>query len=82
MTRATLGHTGRPLVAGSATKLIYVLITVAAVVRVLVPLAGSQTAAALWLAGAAWSGAFGLFALLYGAALVRPPIQGELARPI
>jgi uncharacterized protein involved in response to NO len=81
MTRATLGHTGRLLVAGPATRLIYLLINVAAIARVLVPLVGSQTEAALWIAGATWSGAFGLFALAYGAALVRPRIQGE-ARPI
>src|SRR6185312_278405 len=40
MTRASLGHTGRPLTAGPGTNTIYLLITLAAVSRVLAPLAG------------------------------------------
>lgn len=63
MTRASLGHTGRPLSAGPITKAIYALITIAAVLRISIPVAGDQIAAALWLAGAAWSIAFGLFAI-------------------
>jgi uncharacterized protein involved in response to NO len=83
MTRASLGHTGRPLTAGPATVAIYVLITVAAVLRVLAPLCGDSIELALWAAGAAWSGAFGLFAVLYGGiVLARPRVQREMARPI
>jgi len=37
---------------------------------------------ALWLAGAAWSGAFGLFAVCYGRVLTRPRVRNELASPI
>jgi uncharacterized protein involved in response to NO len=50
--------------------------------RVLSPLAGDRTELALWLAGAAWSGAFGLFAVFYGHVLVRPRVRDEIARPI
>ena len=82
MTRASLGHTGRPLQAGPATKAIYVLITVAALLRVLAPLAGSRIELALWLAGTAWTGAFGLFAIRYGPALARPRVRDGDARPI
>jgi uncharacterized protein involved in response to NO len=82
MTRASLGHTGRPLTAGLVTKAIYALITLAAVLRVLSPLAGDRTELALWLAGAAWSGAFGLFAVFYGRVLTRPRVRDEIARPI
>jgi len=82
MTRASLGHTGRPLTAGPVTKAIYALITTAAVLRVLSPLAGDRTELALWLAGAAWSGAFGLFAVFYGHVLLRPRVRDEIARPI
>lgn len=82
MTRASLGHTGRPLRAGPATKAIYVLITVAALLRVLAPLAGSRIEIALWLAGTAWTGAFGLFAIRYGPALARPRVRDGDARPI
>ncbi len=82
MTRASLGHTGRPLTAGPGTRTIYVLITLAALLRVLSPLAGGQTVLALWLAGMAWSGAFGLFAILYGGALARPRARADVARAI
>ncbi|MGH7096914.1 MAG: NnrS family protein [Stellaceae bacterium] len=82
MTRASLGHTGRPLSAGPGTGAIYLLVTLAAVLRILAPLAGAHMVLALWLAGAAWSGAFGLFAVLYGQALARPRVRGEGARAI
>jgi uncharacterized protein involved in response to NO len=82
MTRASLGHTGRPLAAGPATKAIYALITIAAVFRILSPLAGDHIELALWLTGAAWSGAFGLFAVFYGRVLAQPRVRGEVARPI
>lgn len=82
MTRASLGHTGRPLSAGPGTGVIYLLVTLAAVLRILSPLAGGHMVPALWLAGAAWSGAFGLFALLYGRALARPRVRAEAAQSI
>jgi len=82
MTRASLGHTGRPLSAGPVTLAIYALVTLAAVVRVLSPLAGGLVLPALWLSGAAWSGAFGLFAVFYGRALARPRLRGDAAAPI
>ena len=70
MTRATLGHTGRTLTAGPGTVAIYVLITLAAILRLLAPLGGARYLLLLWVAGAAWSGAFGLFVLLYGRPLL------------
>jgi uncharacterized protein involved in response to NO len=82
MTRASLGHTGRPLRAGLGTRTIYVLITLAAVLRVLSPLAGDEADFALWLAGMAWTAAFGLFAACYGGPLVRPRVGDDAARPI
>ena len=82
MTRASLGHTGRPLTAGPVTRAIYALITAAALLRIGSPLAGGRTELALWLAGAAWIGAFGLFAVCYGAVLTRPRVQDRTARPI
>ena len=82
MTRASLGHTGRPLTAGPGTNTIYLLITLAAVLRVLAPLAGDAMLSVLDLAGAAWALAFGLFAVLYGSALAQPRVQAAAARPI
>jgi uncharacterized protein involved in response to NO len=82
MTRASLGHTGRPLVAGPVTTAIYVSVTLAAILRLMAPLAGRHYLLMLSLAGAAWSGAFGLFALFYGGPLARPRIKGEEVLPI
>jgi uncharacterized protein involved in response to NO len=64
-----------PVSLAPATKEIYGLITVAALLRILSPLAGDLIELALWLAGAAWSCAFGLFAVVYGFVLARPRIN-------
>jgi uncharacterized protein involved in response to NO len=71
MTRVSLGHTGRPLAADRITALIYLLVILAAVVRVTAAASGSppmviEIAAALWISG------FGLFALRYGPMLLAP----------
>lgn len=71
MTRATLGHSGRALTAGRGTVAIYALVSLAAVLRLAAPLAGADALMLTWIAGAAWSAAFGLFALLYGRSLMR-----------
>jgi uncharacterized protein involved in response to NO len=81
MTRASLGHTGRPLTAGPVTTAIYVLITVAAMLRLVAPLAGDYVPM-LWSSGLAWSGAFGLFVVFFTPALTRPRPQGGQGRPI
>jgi len=65
MTRATLGHSGRPLAAGKGTAAIYVLVTLAALLRLGVPLGGSLAMPLTWAAGTAWSAAFLLFVILY-----------------
>ncbi|MDE2513275.1 MAG: NnrS family protein, partial [Alphaproteobacteria bacterium] len=80
MTRASLGHTGRKLTAGRGTTTIYVLVTIAAVLRLVAPLAGAQYLLTLSLAGAAWSGAFGLFVVLYGPLLLTPRVTAVTVR--
>ena len=82
MTRASLGHTGRRLSAGPGTKAIYALVTLAAFLRVLSPLAGATVMPVLWAAAVCWTGAFGLFAVLYGNVLARPRIGGDAGKPI
>ncbi len=71
MTRACLGHTGRPLVAGPGTTLIYGLVIVGAALRVAAPLLPVGYATALALASAVWAGAFVAFVLVYGPMLFR-----------
>ena len=80
MTRASLGHTGRPLVAGVGTTAIYLLVTLAALLRLLAPLWGEAYMPAMNLAGASWSGAFGLFVLLYARPLMTRRIRVEDVR--
>lgn len=75
MTRASLGHTGRPRHAGPATVCMYGLVTVGAVVRVFGPSTGLPSTLVLAVAAAAWSGAYLLFALVYGPYLLRPSLD-------
>jgi uncharacterized protein involved in response to NO len=68
MTRATLGHTGRPLAASPATQAIYALALIAALVRIVAAFDGS--ALLLHAAAAAWEGAFAGFVIVYGPLLI------------
>lgn len=77
MTRASLGHTGRALAAGPRTTAIYVMITLATLLRLLAPLLGGFYVAGLSLAALAWCGAFGSFVLFYFQPLTRPRIAAE-----
>ncbi len=70
MTRTSLGHSGRPLAAGGGTVAIYLLVTLAALLRVAAPLT-SHVAELTAFAGLAWTGAFGLFAILYAPLFLR-----------
>lgn len=70
MTRASLGHSGRPLQANSATLYIYGLVTFAALLRVT---SGAFADPTFFysLAGLAWAAAFLTFTLVYGRMFVR-----------
>lgn len=76
MTRASLGHTGRPLAADGWTMLIYLLVTAGAVLRVASPFLPFDYLLTLQLAGAAWGGAFLIFVLAYGPKLFAPRVDG------
>jgi uncharacterized protein involved in response to NO len=73
MTRATLGHTGKALVASPSTQVIYAAIVVAAAARVLAAFDVWRDAA-LTVSSAAWVLAFGVFALSFGPLLVKPRV--------
>jgi uncharacterized protein involved in response to NO len=66
MTRASLGHTGRPLTAGPMTAVIYAAIVLAAGLRVVSALAPDLTLVLVPAAGVAWIVAFLGFAAAYG----------------
>lgn len=77
MTRATRGHTGRPLAADWPTVFIYAAITLAALIRLGAPLAGNHYPQALSLSGALWSAAYGAFTLTYFGMLTGPRARAE-----
>lgn len=70
--RAALGHTNRPLAAGPLLSLAYILINLAAIVRVMVNIAGLDL---LIVAGALWVLAFLLFAFKFAPVLLGPPAR-------
>lgn len=72
MTRASLGHTGRPLRACPLTVCIYLAVVAAAVARIVAALRPDWTMAAIPLAGVAWTAAFLGFSVRYGPMLVMP----------
>lgn len=78
MTRATRGHTGRDLAAGPMTTTLYVLITLAAALRVLAPVLPLSYITAIHTAALAWIGAFVLFIIAYGPMLALPRPDGNL----
>jgi len=69
MTRASLGHTGRPLHATMATQAIYACVLVAALARIAA--AFTAAVALLHLAAGLWVLAFGGFVAVYGPLLLR-----------
>ncbi len=78
MTRTALGHTGRPLKAGPAEVVCYLLVLAAALIRVFVPLvAPAQTVNAVIWSAALWSGGFALYAICYWPILTRVRIDGK-----
>lgn len=72
MTRATRGHTGRPLEADRFTITIYVLVHLGALLRVAAPLLPFDYLSLVALAAGLWSTAFLLFLLIYGPMALRP----------
>ena len=78
MTRTSRGHTARPLVAGRSETACYVLVHLAAAVRVFLPLAAPG--AYLYSVGASatlWSAAFALFTVAYWPILSHPRLDGQ-----
>ena len=78
MTRAALGHTGRPLRAHPVTVAAYSLLTVSVVVRVFGPgVLPGQYAAVVMTAGTLWLVAFLLYVGVYAPVLLLPRLDGK-----
>lgn len=71
MTRASLGHTGRAIVADRAMTAIYAAATIGALLRVAAPMTANWHAQLLVTGGALWSAAFLLFAIRFAPVLWR-----------
>jgi uncharacterized protein involved in response to NO len=77
MSRAALGHTGRPLVAHPLTVTAYVLVSSAALLRVAAGLLPDFQIAWLTAAAASWIAAFALFLTVYAPILLGPRADGR-----
>jgi uncharacterized protein involved in response to NO len=78
MTRTARGHTARPLVADGYELTCFLLIQVAAIVRVF----GGMASTSLYLpsiqvSGVIWAAAFGLYAVRYWPVLTRARLDGK-----
>jgi uncharacterized protein involved in response to NO len=77
MTRTARGHTGRPLQAGPSEITAYALVQLAAIVRVLGPLAAMPYVASVTVSALLWSAAFAIYVARYWPMLTRPRIDGK-----
>ncbi len=75
MTRASLGHTGRTLTAGTGTVAIYVALVVAVLSRVAVGFLPTAASQLYVLSGSAWIAAFAGYVLVYGPLLLRARLE-------
>jgi uncharacterized protein involved in response to NO len=75
MTRATLGHTGRPLTASRGTVVVYLLAVLAALARIGAAIPSTMDILLLHIAVYAWVGAFAGFVAIYGPMLIRPKVS-------
>ncbi len=81
MSRASLGHTGRTLIAPKLAVAAYVLLTFAAVLRVFGPaLAPAFYVEELVVGGLAWIAAFALFIVVYAPILATPRVRAAASR--
>ncbi len=78
LTRTARGHTGRPLQVSRPEVVAYVLVMVAAAVRVLLPLAVPQwLPLALVIAAVAWALAFAIYLVIYTPWLLQTRLDGK-----
>lgn len=81
MSRATLGHTGRPLEASATTSLSYLALVLAAIVRPFAEMLPEHYHLILGLSGAGWLVAFALFVIEYGRMLILPRVEARKPSP-
>lgn len=77
ITRASLGHTGRPLVVSNQVVVAYGVLGAATLARAFATALGSYREWAIWTAGGLWVAAFLLLLLSYAPILLRPRADGR-----
>ncbi len=79
MVRVSLGHTGRPLIPDKPTILAFVLINMAALVRVILPIffPGRGYGRFVEVSGGLWALAFLLFVIVYTPICIKPRPDGQ-----
>jgi uncharacterized protein involved in response to NO len=77
MTRVALGHTGRTLSLPAGAVLIYLTISISALIRVAAALGWLQGSWPIWTAGLAWMLSFIIFLVLYSPILLSPRVDGR-----
>ena len=77
MSRASLGHTGRPMKAHPAVVVAYVLLSGAALARLSVAWWPDMALELIMGSAVMWTGAFVLFFIIYAPILCRPRIDGR-----
>ena len=77
MTRAALGHTGRPVVARPLTVAAYVLLLLAGVTRVFGLSTGLNYSLVILLSASLWTSAFAFFLWVYVPILCSPRVDGK-----
>jgi uncharacterized protein involved in response to NO len=77
MSRAALGHTGRPLVAAKTMVFGYIALIFAGICRVLAPAFSENYQMVIDIAGGLWMLAFGIYLFIYTPILIKPRIDGR-----
>jgi uncharacterized protein involved in response to NO len=77
MSRASLGHTGRKLVAAPLTTAAYFLVTLGAAGRVIASLLDADSPLLIAGAGVAWAAGFALYLVVYAPILLSPRADGR-----
>lgn len=78
MARVSLGHTGRAMKASNAIAIAFVLINIAALFRVLLPIAmPGWYETLIYISTLSWLAAFSLFVFVYGPILTTARIDGQ-----
>ena len=76
ISRVSLGHTGRSIKVGKVMTMAFLLIGFSFVIRVFFPLLFNSYELLIWLSGALWVSAYGLFIICYAPILFSSRIDG------